>query len=130
MKKVSYFFLAIKKSQAKHTGSYYLIIFRSHRFRNVQVEVLYQRYFLRMNQNNMASLLGLLVCISVALVVVNHLLYPNSQHSILQVRFQLRKIQVSRRNHETGAAESPPPEIKKNLVSFRVLRLEPSPSCT
>ena len=63
---------------------------RSHRFRNVQVEVLYQRYFLRMNQNNMASLLGLLICISLVLIVINHVVYPSSQHSILQVRSDLK----------------------------------------
>ena len=63
-----------------------LLLFRSHRFRNVQVEVLYQRYFLRMNQNNMASLLGLLICISLVLIVVNYLPYTNLQPSLLQVR--------------------------------------------
>jgi adenylate cyclase 5 len=51
-------------------------VFRSHRFRNVQAEVLYQRYFLRMNQNNMASLLGLLIAISVTMIAVNHLPFP------------------------------------------------------
>lgn len=59
-------------------------VFRSHRFRNVQVEVLYQRYFLRMNQNNMASLLGLLISISLTMIVVNHLMYSSTQNSILQ----------------------------------------------
>ena len=48
-------------------------VFRSHRFRNVQAEVLYQRYFLRMNQNNMASLLGLLIAISITMIAVNHM---------------------------------------------------------
>ena len=53
-------------------------VFRSHRFRNVQAEVLYQRYFLRKNQNNMASLLGLLIVISVTMIVVNHISFlPN-----------------------------------------------------
>ena len=65
---------------------YHLIfIFRSHRFRNVQVEVLYQRYFLRMNQNNMVSLLGLLICISIMLIVINHLFYSTTQNSIIQM---------------------------------------------
>ena len=59
--------------------------FRSHRFRNVQVEVLYQRYFLRMNQNNMVSLLGLLICISLVLIVTNHLMYSSNHSSLLQV---------------------------------------------
>ena len=53
-------------------------VFRSHRFRNVQAEVLYQRYFLRMNQNNMASLLGLLMAISVTMIAVNHISFPSS----------------------------------------------------
>ena len=51
---------------------------RSHRFRNVQAEVLYQRYFLRMNQNNMASLLGLLVIVSITLIVVDNLSFPSA----------------------------------------------------
>ena len=53
-------------------------VFRSHRFRNVQAEVLYQRYVLRMNQNNMASLLGLLMTISVTMIAVNHISFPSS----------------------------------------------------
>ena len=53
-------------------------VFRSHRFRNVQAEVLYQRYFLRMNQNNMASLLGLLIIISVTMIAINHISFPSS----------------------------------------------------
>ena len=51
-------------------------VFRSHRFRNVQAEVLYQRYFLRMNQNNMASLLGLLIAICISMIAVNHISFP------------------------------------------------------
>ena len=52
-------------------------VFRSHRFRNVQAEVLYQRYFLRMNQNNMASLLALLIAISITMIAVNHITFPS-----------------------------------------------------
>ncbi|XP_042205241.1 adenylate cyclase type 6-like [Homarus americanus] len=43
---------------------------QSHQFRNIHVEVLYQRYFLRMNQSNMVSLLGLMmvvVCVMLCL---------------------------------------------------------------
>ncbi|XP_063224763.1 adenylate cyclase type 6 [Bacillus rossius redtenbacheri] len=36
---------------------------RSHRFKNLEVEMLYQRYFLRMNQSNMTHLLGLLLAL-------------------------------------------------------------------
>ncbi|XP_052751383.1 adenylate cyclase type 6 isoform X2 [Galleria mellonella] len=42
----------------------------SHRFNNLHVEMLYQRYFLRMNQTNMTHLLGLLLAVAVALMVV------------------------------------------------------------
>ncbi|XP_049884907.1 adenylate cyclase type 6 [Pectinophora gossypiella] len=42
----------------------------SHRFHNLHVEMLYQRYFLRMNQTNMTHLLGLLLAVAVALLVV------------------------------------------------------------
>ncbi|EFN75363.1 hypothetical protein EAI_06146 [Harpegnathos saltator] len=39
----------------------------SHRFKNLQVEMLYQRYFLRMNQSNMTHVLGLLAGLVLAL---------------------------------------------------------------
>ncbi|XP_011330460.1 adenylate cyclase type 6 isoform X2 [Ooceraea biroi] len=39
----------------------------SHRFKNLQVEMLYQRYFLRMNQSNMTHVLGLLAGLALAL---------------------------------------------------------------
>ncbi|CAL1678994.1 unnamed protein product [Lasius platythorax] len=39
----------------------------SHRFKNLQVEMLYQRYFLRMNQSNMTHVLFLLVGLALAL---------------------------------------------------------------
>ncbi|XP_045531536.1 adenylate cyclase type 6 [Pieris brassicae] len=42
----------------------------SHRFINLNVEMLYQRYFLRMNQANMMTLLGLLLGVGVGLVSV------------------------------------------------------------
>ncbi|XP_014486082.1 PREDICTED: adenylate cyclase type 6-like [Dinoponera quadriceps] len=42
-------------------------LFASHRFKNLQVEMLYQRYFLRMNQSNMTHVLGLLAGLVLAL---------------------------------------------------------------
>lgn len=57
-------------------------VFKSHRFKNVHVEVLYQRYFLRMNQNNMTSLLSLLIAIAITMIVVNYEL--SSADSIMQ----------------------------------------------
>lgn len=42
----------------------------SNRFDNLHVEMLYQRYFLRMNQTNMTHLLGLLLAVAVGLLVV------------------------------------------------------------
>ncbi|KAL0851842.1 hypothetical protein ABMA28_000142 [Loxostege sticticalis] len=42
----------------------------SHRFLNLNVEMLYQRYFLRMNQTNMTHLLGLLLGVSVIMLLV------------------------------------------------------------
>lgn len=36
---------------------------RSHLFKNPEVEMLYQRYFLRMNQSNVTHLLGLLLAL-------------------------------------------------------------------
>ncbi|XP_026465625.1 adenylate cyclase type 5-like [Ctenocephalides felis] len=40
-------------------------------FRNLQVEMLYQRYFLRMNQSNMTHLLGLLISLAAGLALVH-----------------------------------------------------------
>ncbi|XP_046976844.1 adenylate cyclase type 6 isoform X1 [Vanessa cardui] len=42
----------------------------THRFENLHVEMLYQRYFLRMNQTNMTHLLGLLLLVAVGLISV------------------------------------------------------------
>ncbi|XP_028169011.1 uncharacterized protein LOC114358994 [Ostrinia furnacalis] len=42
----------------------------SHRFFNLNVEMLYQRYFLRMNQTNMTHLLGLLLGVSAIMILV------------------------------------------------------------
>lgn len=44
-----------------HIGHLLHHLCRSHLFKNPQVEMLYQRYFLRMNQSNMTHLLGLLL---------------------------------------------------------------------
>jgi hypothetical protein len=52
----------------------------SHRFKNPQVEMLYQRYFLRMNQSNMTHLLGLLLalCSVLGLLQLAAALFSNS----------------------------------------------------
>ncbi|XP_057319497.1 adenylate cyclase type 5 isoform X2 [Microplitis mediator] len=53
---------------------------RSHRFKNLQVEMLYQRYFLRMNQSNMTHVLGLLTGLSIALgLLVLRLIFTSDQ---------------------------------------------------
>lgn len=57
-------------------------VFRSHRFKNVHVEVLYQRYFLRMNQSNLTSLLALLIVTAVVFSVLNYTL--GGDHGLLQ----------------------------------------------
>ncbi|KAL2728092.1 adenylate cyclase type 6 isoform X1 [Vespula maculifrons] len=53
----------------------------SHRFKNLQVEMLYQRYFLRMNQSNMTHVLGLLVGLAFALglLLIVRLMLTNSE---------------------------------------------------
>jgi hypothetical protein len=53
---------------------------QSRRFKNPQVEMLYQRYFLRMNQSNMTHLLGLLLglCSVLGLLQLSVALYSNS----------------------------------------------------
>ncbi|XP_057377418.1 adenylate cyclase type 5-like [Daphnia carinata] len=47
-------------------------VFRSHRFKDVHVEVLYQRYFLRMNQTNLTSLLALLIATALVFTALNY----------------------------------------------------------
>jgi hypothetical protein len=53
---------------------------KSHRFKNPQVEMLYQRYFLRMNQSNMTHLLGLLLalCSVLGLLQLTAVLFSSS----------------------------------------------------
>ncbi|XP_076397120.1 adenylate cyclase type 6 isoform X1 [Megachile rotundata] len=54
----------------------------SHRFTNLQVEMLYQRYFLRMNQSNTTHVLGLLAGLAVALgllLILRLILEDNGQ---------------------------------------------------
>ncbi|XP_074031127.1 adenylate cyclase type 6 isoform X2 [Leptinotarsa decemlineata] len=42
----------------------------THQFRNEQVEMLYQRYFLKMNQSNMTNLISLLLAICITFLVI------------------------------------------------------------
>lgn len=42
----------------------------NHQFQNVQVEMLYQRYFLKMNQSNMSNLISLLLLLCVVLLLL------------------------------------------------------------
>ncbi|XP_012270785.1 adenylate cyclase type 5 isoform X2 [Orussus abietinus] len=53
----------------------------SHRFKNLQVEMLYQRYFLRMNQSNMTHVLGLLAGLAFALglLLILRLIFTGGQ---------------------------------------------------
>ncbi|KAK7602501.1 hypothetical protein V9T40_008090 [Parthenolecanium corni] len=53
----------------------------SHRFKNLQVEMLYQRYFLRTNQNHMTHLLWLLLILSLILGVLQLTSHVNSKTS-------------------------------------------------
>lgn len=46
----------------------------SHKFKNVQIEMLYQRYFLRMNQNNAVHIVWLLFGLIILLTII-HLLF-------------------------------------------------------
>ncbi len=57
-------------------------VFRSHRFKDVHVEVLYQRYFLRMNQSNLTSLLALLIATALVFTVLNYAV--GGDHGLLQ----------------------------------------------
>lgn len=57
-------------------------VFRSHRFKDVHVEVLYQRYFLRMNQSNLTSLLALLIVTATVFTVLNYAI--GGDHGLLQ----------------------------------------------
>ncbi|XP_018378348.1 PREDICTED: adenylate cyclase type 6 [Trachymyrmex cornetzi] len=56
----------------------------SHHFKNLQVEMLYQRYFLRMNQSNMTHVLGLLVGLALALglLLITKLMLTGNQSLI------------------------------------------------
>lgn len=55
-----------------------LRVFKSHQFKNVHVEVLYQRYFLRMNQSNLTVLLALLIIVVSSIIGVTVYLMGDS----------------------------------------------------
>lgn len=50
------------------------VFLRSHQFKNIHVEVLYQRYFLRMNQSSMVSLLGLMLVVVLVMFCLTYIL--------------------------------------------------------
>ncbi|CAG9768347.1 unnamed protein product [Ceutorhynchus assimilis] len=60
----------------------------THQFKNEQVEMLYQRYFLKMNQSNMTNLISLLLllCIGFLLLGVADFIvpHPEESHSIYE----------------------------------------------
>ncbi|XP_055378499.1 uncharacterized protein LOC129610136 isoform X2 [Condylostylus longicornis] len=62
----------------------------THQFKNLQVEMLYQRYFLRMNQSNTTHILGLLLILVLALASVH----------IIVSTFYLTSTSASIRNRE------------------------------
>ncbi|XP_018027268.1 adenylate cyclase type 6 [Hyalella azteca] len=55
-----------------------LRIFKSSQFKNIHVEVLYQRYFLRMNQSNLTVLLALLIIVISSIIGVSVYLASDS----------------------------------------------------
>ncbi|KAF2368726.1 Adenylyl cyclase class-3/4/guanylyl cyclase [Trinorchestia longiramus] len=55
-----------------------LRIFKSSQFKNIHVEVLYQRYFLRMNQSNLTVLLALLIIVVSSIIGVSLYLASDS----------------------------------------------------
>ena len=55
-----------------------LRVFKSHQFKNIHVEVLYQRYFLRMNQSNLTVLLALLIIVVSSVIGVTVYLVRDS----------------------------------------------------
>ncbi|XP_034941184.1 adenylate cyclase type 6 [Chelonus insularis] len=60
---------------------------KSHRFKNLQVEMLYQRYFLRMNQSNMTHVLGLLTGLAIALgLLVLRLIFTSDQPFLILIQ--------------------------------------------
>lgn len=48
--------------------------FRLPRFKNVEVEILYQRYFLHLNQRNLTALLGIVCAVGGVMLVFNYVL--------------------------------------------------------
>lgn len=54
--------------------------FRLPRFKNVEVEILYQRYFLHLNQRNLTALLGIVCAVGGVMLVFN---YALSDHKSL-----------------------------------------------
>ncbi|XP_055297190.1 adenylate cyclase type 6 isoform X2 [Sitodiplosis mosellana] len=55
---------------------YIIRLCSTHQFKNLQVEMLYQRYFLRMNQSNTTHILSLLLALVLSLAAVQIILIP------------------------------------------------------
>ncbi|XP_031621838.1 adenylate cyclase type 6 [Contarinia nasturtii] len=55
---------------------YIIRLCSTHQFKNLQVEMLYQRYFLRMNQSNTTHILSLLLALVLSLAAVHIILIP------------------------------------------------------
>ncbi|XP_030746554.1 adenylate cyclase type 5-like, partial [Sitophilus oryzae] len=70
----------------------------THQFKNVQVEMLYQRYFLKMNQSNMTNLISLLLllCIGFLLLGAVDFILPKAEvaHSIFEDSSRMDKLVV------------------------------------
>ncbi|EEB11764.1 adenylate cyclase, putative [Pediculus humanus corporis] len=60
---------------------------KSHAFKNLQVEMLYQRYFIRMNQSNMTHLLGLLLAMCAILGILQLILTITSRGRVNYEKF-------------------------------------------
>ncbi|XP_042905332.1 adenylate cyclase type 5 isoform X2 [Parasteatoda tepidariorum] len=53
---------------------YCISAFRLPRFKNLEVEILYQRYFLHLNQRNLTALLGIVCAIGCIMLIFNYIL--------------------------------------------------------
>ncbi|GAB6028791.1 hypothetical protein CHUAL_004605 [Chamberlinius hualienensis] len=64
-----------KNIDVRHRVKHFLRrIFGVHNFDNAQVEFLYQRYFLRLNQSNLTAILTLLIIICLVLILLNYVM--------------------------------------------------------
>ncbi|XP_076269275.1 adenylate cyclase type 6 isoform X2 [Rhynchophorus ferrugineus] len=97
--------LLVSSASRKENASFFGKLLRllgklcsTHQFKNEQVEMLYQRYFLKMNQSNMTNLIWLLLLLCIGFLILGVLDFilpkPFESHSVFEDSSRIDKLVV------------------------------------